>query len=101
MKKFLDELNKYTSYLYDDVPKNTDAGRRFQELRNKYSKLIGKRALYMSRPNKESRVVVIEEARPRYVRVSYKYVGMTYKGVTSTCIQYQSLICGESRLDVE
>jgi hypothetical protein len=101
MKKFLEELSKSSSYMHNEVPVDTAAERMYQELREKFSSLIGKRALYVSKTEKESRVVVIEEVRKMYIVVSYKYYGMDYQGKMRTSVTYGALICGDDRLDVE
>jgi len=101
MKKFIEELNKSTTYMRNAVPTNTEADRQFGELKEKYSNLVGRRALYTSKIDKDTRVVVIEEVHKKYIVLSYKYYGMDYEGKTKTCVTYQSLICGDSRLDVE
>ncbi len=101
MKKFLEELSKATSYMQNTVPTNTEAERQYRELRAKFSTLVGKRALYVSKNLKESRVVVIEEARKNYVRLSYKYFGMDYQGILNTTVTYGALICGDDRIDAE
>jgi hypothetical protein len=101
MKKFLEELSKASNYMYDAIPTDTDAERKYQELRAKFTSLVGRRALYVSKTEKESRVVVIKQVRPHYVILSYKYYGLDYQGELNTCVGYGALICGEDRLDVE
>lgn len=101
MKRFLEELANNKTHLIDAMPTKTEAQRKRIELRTAYKKLVGRRALHVSKGEKDSRVVVIKEAHERYVRVSYKYYGMDYTGEVNTSITYLSLICGDDRLDVE
>jgi hypothetical protein len=101
MKKFLEELNKAKSYLYETAPINTEANQRRKELKELYGRYIGRRALHVSRVDKDSRVVTIKGVTNNYVIVSYKYYGMEYQGELTTCITYLSLLCGDDRLDVE
>lgn len=101
MKKFLEELNKAKSHLYDALPADTEARHKRKELKELYSKLIGRRALYVSKVDKDSRVVTIKGVTNNYVIVGYKYYGMEYRGEITTCINYLSLLCGDDRLDVE
>jgi hypothetical protein len=101
MQKFLEELEKAKENLYNDSPEKTDAVRICKGMRSKFRALEGKRALLVSKVNKTSRVVTIEEAHERYVRVSYKYFGRDYAGKLNTCVNYLSLYCGDDRLDVE
>jgi hypothetical protein len=101
MKKFLEELDKAKSYLYNVLPNNTEADNKRKELKQLYGKLVGRRALYVNKVEKESRVVTIKGVTNHYVIVSYKYYGMEYQGELTTCINYLSLLCGDDRLDVE
>ena len=101
MKKFLEELSKASAYMTNDTPTDTAAERMYQELREKFRGLIGHRALYVSKTERESRVVVIEEVRDMYVLLSYKYYGMDYQGKMTTSVNFGALICGDDRLDVE
>lgn len=101
MKKFLEELSKASNYMINDIPTDTAAERMYAELREKFSKLVGRRALYVSKVEKESRVVVIEEIRPHYIVLTYKYFGMDYEGKIRVCVNYGAIICGDDRVDVE
>lgn len=101
MQKFLEELNKASTYMYNAVPIDTEAERRYKELREQFSSMVGRRALYVSKSEKEARVVVIEEVKKRYIVLSYKYFGMDYQGKLTTTVTYGALYCGEDRLDVE
>lgn len=101
MKRFLEELAKASSYMYDAVPTDTDAERQYKELRAKFSSLVGRRALYVCKAERESRVVVIKDVKKDYVILSYKYYGMDYQGELTTCVCWGALICGDDRLDVE
>jgi hypothetical protein len=101
MKKFLEELSKASTYMYDAIPTDTEAERKYRELRAKFSSLVGRRALYVSKVDKESRVVVIKSVTKHYVTVSYKYYGMNYQGELFTSVNWGALICGDDRLDVE
>jgi hypothetical protein len=101
MKKFLEELSKASNYMHDAIPTDTDAERKYGELRAKFASLVGRRALYVSKAEKESRVVMIKKVTPHYVMLSYKYYGLDYQGELTTCVNYGTLICGDDRLDVE
>ena len=67
--------------------------------RQKYKKLIGKRAVYKTGRN-ESRVVEIVQVTTSYVRVGYKYYGKNYGGIIHTCASFNSLLCGDDKLEV-
>lgn len=101
MKKFLEELANNKSHLTDNVPTKTESKQKKKELRNTYSKLVGRRALHISKLERTRRVVVIKEVNTHFIRVAYKYYGMDYEGEISVCICYLSLLCGDDRLDVE
>ncbi|ACI91058.1 gp33 [Bacillus phage SPO1] len=101
MQKFLDELEKVRNHTEDYDVYNSEAERTFRGLKAKFQKLIGKRALYICKSTKESRVVTIEAAYDRYIVLSYKYYGMDYEGSTKMSVTYQALLSGEDRLDVE
>ena len=100
MKKFMEELARTKKHLRDSLPTDTEAQRKGRELQAMYTKMIGKRALYTSKVEKDSRVVVIKDVTKHYVRVSYKYYGRDYEGEISACITYLGLICGDDRLDI-
>lgn len=98
MKGFIDELKKSTQHL--EFGGECDTFVKHKELQFKYEALIGKRALYKSGRG-EGRVVIIEQATDVFVRVSYKYYGKNYSGKISTCCMYNSLLCGDDRLEME
>lgn len=101
MQKFLEELAKVRNHTEDYDVYNSEAERTFRELKEKFKKLIGKRALYHCNSIKESRVVTIEDVYDRYIVLSYKYYGMDYEGSIRVTVTYQALISGEDRLEVE
>lgn len=101
MKRFIEELAKSNKHLQDSLPTDTESKRKQKELRKLYLGLLGRRALYVSKVEKESRVVTINQAGTHFIQVSYKYFGRDYEGEIHTSITYLSLICGDSRLDIE
>jgi hypothetical protein len=100
MKKFMEELANAKAYLSDMPGENSEAARKFRELRDTYRKHVGRRALFKSGRG-EARVVTIEEVTEHFVRVSYSYYGRSYSGRINTCSNYNSLVCGDDRLEIE
>lgn len=103
MKGFLEKLNGTKNayeHIHDD---NTvsEATLKFRSMRNKYSKLIGSRALYTCKNTKESRVVYIVEVYSKFLIVEYKVSSAYYEEKVRTSINYSSLLCGDQRLEVE
>ncbi|MNH23516.1 hypothetical protein D3C72_2093640 [compost metagenome] len=88
--------------MYMDDAENTqsDVYKKFLAMRQHYTTLIGKKALYKT-GRSEARVVTIEEVFPCYIRVSYNYYGRDYSGKLSTCILFGSLISQDDWLEVK
>jgi len=99
MKKFMEELANAKAYHSDLPGENSEAQRKFRELRDFYAPHVGKRALYKA-PRGESRVVRIEQVTDSYIRLSYAYHGRDYNGRLQFCSTYGALICGDDRLEV-
>lgn len=95
---FIEELKKSLNYL-DDMPVDTESARKFFEMYTNYKGMVGKRALYKCGRG-EARVVKIVEVNTAFIRVQYPYYGKDYTGVINTCTNYNSLICGDDRLEI-
>jgi hypothetical protein len=100
MKAFIEELNKHKAYLSDLPGKDSEGNVKHKELEKRFSEIVGRRAL-MKSGRAEARVVSIAAAFPHYVRVTYKCYGPENTTEISTCLDYNALICGDSRLDLE
>ena len=100
MKKFFEELSK-SAYLCEELAKDTEASLKYDQYHSTYSSLVGKRALYTSKADKCTRVIRIIGATAKFVVVTYKYYGRGYSGILTTAIMYNSLMCGDDRLEVE
>jgi hypothetical protein len=98
VKKFLEALNNAPDIHHGGVPTNTQAEMTFLDMRRKFSKMLGKRALYTCKSLKDSRVVTIEGVTKNFVILSYNYYGMDYKGKVKTSVSYSSLISGEDKI---
>ncbi len=97
--KFIDELKKAKEHLMADTSTaGTEASRKYKEMRRYYSDNIGKKALFKS--GREERVVTIQQAAPTYVLLSYNVYGSSQTTIRVTS-SYNSLICGDDRLEVE
>ncbi|MMZ43611.1 hypothetical protein D1872_51730 [compost metagenome] len=100
MKKFMEMLAQSEAFFNDLPGENSEAAKKFAEKFSYYSSNLGKKA-WLKSGKTVSKVVVIEEVTPHYVKVSYKYHGRDYEGKLYTCINYNSLICGDDVLEVE
>ncbi|AYP68643.1 hypothetical protein EalM132_00131 [Exiguobacterium phage vB_EalM-132] len=99
MKSFLEELARAHSPYEIDIT-NTESKLRKKSLREKYTALIGKRALYKNK-DKEMRIVTICEATENYVRFSYPHNNVERQGQIYSTANYLALFCGDDRLEVE
>lgn len=100
MKQFLKRL-RTAENLYTDLPVNTQAEKKNKQLKEYFSKLEGKRALYLDKTEKEARVITLGKALDTFVVAHYNHYGMSYSGKTNCCIQYSSIICGDAKVEVE
>lgn len=100
MKKFLEQLGAAQG-VHEEVPAVTEAGVVYKQIRDKYIKHLGKRALYRSRSTREVRVVTIDAVYGRFVLVSYRHYSIGGEGAIPCTVSLQSLACGDDTLEIE
>lgn len=98
MKEFLKALEESRRAEYQ--PQITEADKKHMDMKQKFSELTGRRALYHSKVDRDPRVVWVQGAYDHYVLLSYKWYSTTSSGELSVCCNYASLLSGEDQLEL-